>query len=1011
MNSNNEWTAPRENFLGLTGLVAANLAGYAALYLAIGGPFAPGGALWGLCLLWVTSHVAGYITAKCRLPPLLGMVLMGLLLRNTGALTAEGVPLELSGKVRWACISLMLLRVGLLIKPRAVRARALMVLRLGALPCIKTATIYSAVLGALFGMPPLLALACGFLLSPACALSMSTDLQSLQQSENSRPSMTAEVLIAAAGASIALSTLFASLFGLLAFPHGPRALIWLHVPVSLLTGCAAGAAAAALCSLHLFWRTPWQQTVMALLVAQTLAFLGFRYEYFGAPMLALLVMGCALSSFWDLNHPRMLTLPEPVRARASDEVGQRLDIIWALAAEPLLSGLAGASVSFSALPRMAAAKCLIAVLAGVCVKWSVSFFGLFGTKLSMRERLLVTLYSLPQASVTLAICFLPLHLTEIFVGTASESFANYRGWADELSTTAVLGSIIVTPLANLAIQILAPQLQKSLQQSAPVSQPSGLDGIDQEASGQLPPGAKAAAGSYHSDNPFVEEAPFGSNTSAPAGDTSVLILRPLKGARNDKRAVSRRPSDEESQLLSDSEAAGNPFASFLGNLFGLGRTLSRHFGSFRAAGGWPSVGAFSALKETEVELAQEQLAANNPMYAPRFQDYIATANQATPNQASAEWADWAALGTLRRMSAALAAAVAGNAPHEEYVALGQPAARSSHYALFAQLSAAAAQQEEAHLRLAPFALGYEIPSGSAITKVETAEASVEASAAGGFTFAQHSPSMDATTEISPIPFIAPSATLLRQGSSTGHVLSTGEESTAAVEIRKASRPYSASRFRERLPSMRAVKEAGNATVERISSLPKSLGRLVRHSVSGGPSSGAGMEHIPADGIEQGTVGALPESPGKRARSGSLRSLLRPLSPKSRPDTVDSGASDLRAERPRSGLLEVNLEESGGSALRNPAESRPRKAYSITSPRPTDQDDMSTVDVPSSADVWSRLADIASDEKPDQDVGMAVTAHFSSAKRSAAIQSSTDGLGGEDLDEWDFGEQLTSQKVP
>lgn len=62
------------------------------------------------------------------------------------AAVAQGVPLELSGKVRWACISLMLLRVGLLIKPRAVRARALMVLRLGALPCIKTATIYSAVL-------------------------------------------------------------------------------------------------------------------------------------------------------------------------------------------------------------------------------------------------------------------------------------------------------------------------------------------------------------------------------------------------------------------------------------------------------------------------------------------------------------------------------------------------------------------------------------------------------------------------------------------------------------------------------------------------------------------------------------------------------------------------------------------------------------------------------------------------------------------------------------------------
>lgn len=58
----------------------------------------------------------------------------------------QGVPLELSGRLRWACISLMLLRAGLLIKPRTFRARLMMVLRLGALPCIKTATLYSAVL-------------------------------------------------------------------------------------------------------------------------------------------------------------------------------------------------------------------------------------------------------------------------------------------------------------------------------------------------------------------------------------------------------------------------------------------------------------------------------------------------------------------------------------------------------------------------------------------------------------------------------------------------------------------------------------------------------------------------------------------------------------------------------------------------------------------------------------------------------------------------------------------------
>ncbi len=74
--------------------------------------------------------------------------------------------------------------------------------------------------------------------------------------------------------------------------------------------------------------------------------------------------------------------------------------------------------------------------------------------------------------------------------------------------------------------------------------------------------------------------------------------------------------------------------------------------------------------------------------------------------------------------------------------------------------------------------------------------------------------------------------------STGDRTAAGvEESTPEIEIKRAERPRSASRFREGLSSMRAVKEAGSATVGKFSSLPKSLGRLVRHSVSGGAKYG------------------------------------------------------------------------------------------------------------------------------------------------------------------------------
>lgn len=83
-----------------------------------------------------------------------------------------------------------------------------------------------------------------------------------------------EALLAAGGASVVLCTLGMSFFGALAFPHSPQGLVWLHLPLSVLSGCAAGAAAAAVCTLRALWSTPHQQAAIMLLLGQALAFLG-----------------------------------------------------------------------------------------------------------------------------------------------------------------------------------------------------------------------------------------------------------------------------------------------------------------------------------------------------------------------------------------------------------------------------------------------------------------------------------------------------------------------------------------------------------------------------------------------------------------------------------------------------------------------------------------------------------------------------------------------------------------
>ena len=68
---------------------------------------------------------------------------------------------------------------------------------------------------------------------------------------------------------------------------------------------------------------------------------------------------------------------------------------------------------------------------------------------------------------------------------------------------------------------------------------------------------------------------------------------------------------------------------------------------------------------------------------------------------------------------------------------------------------------------------------------------------------------------------------------------SSDTSSLLTDIRKAQRPYSASRLRESLPSLKVLKEAGSTGVGRITSLPKSLGRLMRNSGSAGGDVGSG----------------------------------------------------------------------------------------------------------------------------------------------------------------------------
>ena len=55
---------------------------FAALYLLLGEPMLPYAQGWAVFFLWVCAHIGGFIAIKVGLPPLLGMLIVGIILKN-----------------------------------------------------------------------------------------------------------------------------------------------------------------------------------------------------------------------------------------------------------------------------------------------------------------------------------------------------------------------------------------------------------------------------------------------------------------------------------------------------------------------------------------------------------------------------------------------------------------------------------------------------------------------------------------------------------------------------------------------------------------------------------------------------------------------------------------------------------------------------------------------------------------------------------------------------------------
>uniref|UniRef100_A0A3P9I5R9 Cation/H+ exchanger domain-containing protein n=1 Tax=Oryzias latipes TaxID=8090 RepID=A0A3P9I5R9_ORYLA len=132
----------------------------------------PGGNLFGIIILFICSVLGGKLVGMIQLPtlppfpPLLGMLLAGLLLRNVPYITtAVFIDTRWSAALRNIALSVILTRAGLGLDPSALQRLKAVFVRVAVGPCTVEASVVAVVSHFLLGLPWTWAFILGFVLS------------------------------------------------------------------------------------------------------------------------------------------------------------------------------------------------------------------------------------------------------------------------------------------------------------------------------------------------------------------------------------------------------------------------------------------------------------------------------------------------------------------------------------------------------------------------------------------------------------------------------------------------------------------------------------------------------------------------------------------------------------------------------------------------------------------------------------------------------------------------------
>uniref|UniRef100_A0A2C9K2F1 Cation/H+ exchanger transmembrane domain-containing protein n=1 Tax=Biomphalaria glabrata TaxID=6526 RepID=A0A2C9K2F1_BIOGL len=420
---------------------------WATLFSVTGEEALPGGNLFALLVLFVACWSGGYVARLIRLPPLLGMLIVGGVLGNVPYINlARDIHSSWVFTLRQIALTVILTRAGLGLDPKALKRLSFVVLRLAFLPCLTEATVDAIASHLILGFPWQWGFMLGFVISAVSPAVIVPSVLSLGERcygiEKGIPTL---VIAASSVDDILAITGFGVLLGI-TFSTGDIVWTLFKGPLEVLSGVTYGIVGGVI-----LWYIPQKTSKLQLLFRSVLLmFMGLmaifgsiKLHWSGAGPLAALTVPFVAAVRWRSEW----------KESSKNPVEEVLGVLWMIF-QPFLFGLIGSEVDVMKLDYDVIGLGIAVLVIGLVFRISVSFLSVFFTNLNYKERLFVAMAWLPKATVQAAIGTVAFDLAKKNNDVAAQTLGK------QVLNLAVLSILLTAPIGSFLISLLGPVLLK-----------------------------------------------------------------------------------------------------------------------------------------------------------------------------------------------------------------------------------------------------------------------------------------------------------------------------------------------------------------------------------------------------------------------------------------------------------------------------------------------------------------------------------------------------------------------